>query len=81
MFTAVVFVKNDALLIVSAGNVIELGFQMLLIQAWLSLERLENTWKNMGNDQRPCCLSCIATEPHNYKNYAIPPTWLSHATT
>ena len=26
MPTAVVFVKNDALLIVSAGNVIELGF-------------------------------------------------------
>ena len=40
MSTAFALVKNDVLLLVPTGKVLELGFSKLLIKAWLSVERL-----------------------------------------
>ena len=41
VFTAVVLFKNDILLLVPTGKVLELGFlKSFLMKAWLSVERL-----------------------------------------
>ena len=70
--TAVLLVKNDVLLLVPTGNVLELPFsKCFLIKAWLGVKRLFPVWcntrKNMGKDQKPRCSSCMAIEPHNLK--------------
>ena len=48
-----------------------LGNMCNVIKAWLSVKILFpvqcNTWKNIGNDQKPMCSPCIAIELHNFK--------------
>ena len=70
--TAVLLVKNDVLLLVPTGNVLELPFsKCFLIKAWLGVKRLFPVWcntrKNIGKDQKPRCSSCMAIESHNLK--------------
>ena len=49
---------------------------MLLINAWLTVERLFpascNTQKNMRNDQKPRCSSSMVTAIPQFENFAIP---------
>ena len=70
--TAVVLVENDVLFVVSTRKVLELDFpEYFLIKAWLNVERLSPVEKNMWNDQKRRCSSCMAIEPHNFKILAF----------
>ena len=75
--TAVVLVKNNVLLLVPIRKNFRTWFsQMFLIKAWKNCEKIVcylyfNTRKNMGNDQKPRCSSCIAIESHNFKILAF----------
>ena len=75
--TAVALVKNDVLLLLPTGKVLELGFPKYffnksLIECGKIVSCLMRYLKNMGNDPKPrCSSSCIATEPHNFKILAF----------
>ena len=74
--TAVILVKNDVLLLMPRGTVLELGFpNFFKIKAWLSVEKFFpvscNTQKNMRNEQKPKCSLCMSIEPQNFKILAF----------
>ena len=70
--TAVVLVKNDVLLLVPTGEVLELGFPKCffnksLIKWGKIVSCLMQYSKKCGNDQKLRCSSSIATEHLNFK--------------
>ena len=70
--TAVVLAKNDVLLLVPTGEVLELGFPKCffnksLIKWGKIVSCLMQYSKKCGNDQKLRCSSSIATEHLNFK--------------
>ena len=66
--TAVVIVKNDVMLLVFTRKVLELGFftcffNKSLIKCEKFISCLMQQSKDMENEQKPRCSSCIAIEP------------------
>ena len=65
--TAVVLFKN-VLFLVPTGKVLELGFPICFFnKSLIKCGKIVSCRKNMGNDQKPRCSSCMALEPHNFK--------------
>ena len=82
---AVVLVKNNVLFLVLTGKLLGLGFPNDFNKSSMKCGKivsyLMQYLKNMGNDQKPKCSSCIVIEHHNFKIFIISPTWLSRSTT
>ena len=70
--TAVVLVKDDVLFLVSTEKVFELAFPKCFFnKSLIKCGKIVSCRKNMENDKKPRCSSCIAIEPHNFKILAL----------
>ena len=69
--TPVALVKNDALFLVHRKSFRTWVSQFFFNKSSITCGKIVSCQKNMGNDHKPRCSSCMAIEPQNFKILAF----------